>query len=210
MVDYEHYTLYEITNILNGNIYVGMHVTNDLDDGYMGSSNILNRAIEKYGISNFKKEYIYIFDNKDDMIKAESELVNEEFISRFDTYNIKLVGSGGWDYVNSKKLNNSKNQYKIAAELIKTDSNYANEFSKKIKEGQIKSNYEFGSSFRGKRHSKETKRKIGKANSVYQSGKGNSQYGTMWIHNVTLKENKKIKKTDNIPDGWLHGRKMKF
>ena len=42
--------------------------------------------------------------------------------------------------------------------------------------------------------------------SVTQSGKGNSQYGTMWICNVELQENKKIKKESIIPDGWVKGR----
>lgn len=37
-------------------------------------------------------------------------------------------------------------------------------------------------------------------------GEKNSQYGTMWISNIELKENKKIKKTDFIPDGWVKGR----
>lgn len=39
-----------------------------------------------------------------------------------------------------------------------------------------------------------------------QSGKKNSQYGTRWIHNKETGANKKIKKDDNIPDGWLAGR----
>lgn len=39
-------------------------------------------------------------------------------------------------------------------------------------------------------------------------GTQNSSYGTRWIHNVVLCTNKKIKKTDIIPDGWLLGRKL--
>ena len=46
--------------------------------------------------------------------------------------------------------------------------------------------------------------------SLAQSGKGNSQYGTMWIYNLDLKESKKIPKGNDIPDGWLKGRKIKF
>lgn len=41
---------------------------------------------------------------------------------------------------------------------------------------------------------------------VAQKGKGNSQYNTMWICNNGLKENKKISKDDDIPEGWIKGR----
>lgn len=50
---------------------------------------------------------------------------------------------------------------------------------------------------------------IGKITSIHQSGKGNSQYGTMWIKNPRTKECKKILKTDNIPIGWVRGRYQK-
>jgi hypothetical protein len=54
--------------------------------------------------------------------------------------------------------------------------------------------------------SKETKTKIGEANSFRQKGSKNSQFGTMWITNGI--ENKKIKKDlDNIPEGWYKGRR---
>ncbi len=39
-----------------------------------------------------------------------------------------------------------------------------------------------------------------------QFGKNNSNYGTIWICNLELKENKKINKIDDIPDGWIKGR----
>jgi len=51
---------------------------------------------------------------------------------------------------------------------------------------------------------------IGAANSVHQTGEGNSQFGTRWIHSMEEKQSKKIRSTDDIPEGWELGRKMKF
>ncbi len=62
--------------------------------------------------------------------------------------------------------------------------------------------------WKGLKHREESKSKIGKANAIHQSGSGNSQYGTMWIYNIALRESKKIKKEDPIPSGWKKGRKM--
>lgn len=42
--------------------------------------------------------------------------------------------------------------------------------------------------------------------SVLQSGKSNSQYGTMWIFNPLMEENKKIGKYEIIESGWYKGR----
>ena len=52
--------------------------------------------------------------------------------------------------------------------------------------------------------------KFSKEMSLSQSGEKNSQHGTIWIHNLDLKESKKIPKGDVIPEGWLKGRKMNF
>lgn len=43
-----------------------------------------------------------------------------------------------------------------------------------------------------------------------QSGKGNSQYGTRWIHNNTIKESTKINNNDPLPEGWVEGRKFNW
>lgn len=45
-----------------------------------------------------------------------------------------------------------------------------------------------------------------KMQSKLQSGKGNSQYGTKWYHNIDLQISKKFKVCDNIPYGWIIGR----
>ena len=50
-----HY-FYKITNKLNNHYYYGIHSTDNLNDGYMGSGRKLRRAINKY--KKVKKEYL--------------------------------------------------------------------------------------------------------------------------------------------------------
>lgn len=96
-----YFTIYKTTNLENGKIYIGYHETLDIFDSYLGSGSILKKAIQKYGKDNFKKEIIYVFPSREEAITKEIELVNEEFIQRKDTYNLKLGGEGGWDYINN-------------------------------------------------------------------------------------------------------------
>lgn len=99
------YTIYKITNLLDGKIYIGSHKTKKLDDKYMGSGKILMRAQKKYGMENFKKEILFVFDNPEEMYAKEAELVNEEFLVTENTYNLKVGGFGGWDHINSDQNN---------------------------------------------------------------------------------------------------------
>jgi hypothetical protein len=75
------YTIYKITNKINGKVYIGSHKTRTLDDNYMGSGKYLLRAIEKHGEDNFTKEILYVFDNPEEMYTKEAELVNDDFLA---------------------------------------------------------------------------------------------------------------------------------
>lgn len=86
-----HY-FYKITNNLNNHYYYGIHSTDNLNDGYMGSGTRLRYAYEKYGIENFTKEILKFFETREEAAKHEAEIVNEVLVDSNDCYNIILGG----------------------------------------------------------------------------------------------------------------------
>lgn len=84
------FIVYKITNTINNKIYIG--VTSRDFSTYYGSGVSLLKDYEKFGRDKFIKEILFRYDNVDDMLNKERELVNEEFIKRDDTYNIILGG----------------------------------------------------------------------------------------------------------------------
>lgn len=105
-----YYTIYKITNVLDGKFYIGKHKTKNLDDGYMGSGKLIQRAIKKHGVENFKKEILHIFETEAEMNEAEKRLV----ILSEDSYNLCPGGHGGFGYINSNNLNNKNHDTEIA------------------------------------------------------------------------------------------------
>ena len=193
-----YYTIYKITNKINGNFYIGKHKTNDPNDSYMGSGKLIKAAIRKHGIENFEKEILEIFNTEEEMNEAEVRLV----VLGKGSYNICPGGQGGWGYVNSNGLNitpmteerlkkHSKTARKIRKQQLLVEKNII-----KFKEItalallRIKELYPNGT-FYGKKHSEETKKKMSIPASS-KIGVKNSQFGTCWITNGI--ENKKIKK----------------
>ena len=87
-----YYCVYEVKNKINEKVYIGFHKTHNLNDNYMGSGKAIIKAIEKYGIENFERRYIEIFDNIEDALKLEAEIVNEEFVQKDTNYNICIGG----------------------------------------------------------------------------------------------------------------------
>jgi len=173
----EYYTIYETTNIINHKTYTGAHKTNNLDDNYLGSGVLLKRSIKKYGSEKFDKKVIFRAKSMDIMYWIERMLVDEEYINRSDTYNLKIGGSGGWEHITSEMRVN-QNKFKIGnkhSQEAKDKMSKASKGKKKSKThcknislGQIgrklseEQKIQIGNFHRGKKMSKEsiTKRTI--------------------------------------------------
>ena len=204
-VEKQYHFLYKTICKITENYYYGIHSTNNLDDGYLGSGKRLRYSIRKYGRENHICEKLEFFDTRKELSKKEEEIVNLNEISKKNCLNINIGGDKG-----------SSEIAKIAGDLhsfrLKHDREYRNMVSEKISAG-VKKTYDNGRlgknyfSWKGKKFPEEAKKKIGLKNSARQKGTGNSQYGTCWITNGI--ENKKIYRGDNIPEGWRLGRKIK-
>lgn len=83
---------YKITNLINGKYYYGIHSTDKLDDGYMGSGVKLKKDIKKFGVENFKKDILKFFDDRKKLEEYEREIVNENVVSDSQCYNLILGG----------------------------------------------------------------------------------------------------------------------
>ena len=209
------YTIYKITNKINGKIYIGKHKTKNLDDGYMGSGIYLKRAIKKHGIENFAKEILFVLDTEEEMNSLEKELVTFEFCESKGNYNICVGGQGGFSYINKnadlilKRTSTMiKNEVWRQKAIRNNNQNLLNPASMtKSKETRKRLYPNNTASFTGKKHTEKTKRIIGEKNSLNQKGTSNSQHGTFWITNGN--ENIKLKIGSIIPDGWRKGRIMK-
>ena len=195
------YYIYQITNLVNSKIYVGVHKTNDMNDGYMGSGKVILRAIQKHGINNFKKKILETFGDSETMYAREKEVVTEEFLSRNDVYNLRCGGFGGFEYINKNRTFDDWSKLgKMRRKHSPGNKNAVRtpEWNKKISDSK-----KGKQSFLGKLHTEETKKKISTSMKKY-TGIRNSQYGTMWI--TDGKSNRKIKNTGPIPLGWKKGR----
>ena len=124
------YIVYKTTNIINGKIYIGVHKTKDpnIFDGYIGlgvyrqndakQSYPFHQAVRKYGYENFKREVIKIFPyttrGMKQAYRLENKIVNEDFIKRDDTYNIRIGGLYNNDIISKKVV-----QYDLDGNFIK-------------------------------------------------------------------------------------------
>ena len=256
--------VYETTNLVNGKKYIGVHTTFNLEDGYLGSGKLIQLAIKKYGVENFKRRIIEQFETYEEALKREIELITDEIVKSKEYYNLTLGGKSFYHiYSNLPEIHWNKDKTIVIDELGKykrIDKNSEEFLEKKYrpmhynkgnfkdeenniyhlsltdpliqekglvgvskglvamknekgdiffisKEDERIRNKELVGIFTNKKHSEETKEKM-RQHKGKQSGDKNSQFGTCWIYNEELKQNKKINKTEEIPNGWKLGRKL--
>jgi len=188
------FIVYKTTNLLNEKFYIGQHKCKDeIFDGYFGSGLLIQRALEKYGFSNFKRETIEVCNNR--------KLVNEKekyWIEKLNPeYNIAPGGMGGyirkWTIEERKEISERmSNWWKNANEI---DRKNHRENVSKGRLGKITS--DDGKEIRRKSCEKWWNNNIGEKikRSYKYSGKGNpnSKYYYRIFQNGKL-----VEETDNL------------
>ena len=210
-----HY-IYKTTCSVNGKYYIGMHSTDNLEDGYLGSGKRLWRSINYHGKENHEKVILEYCKNRVELKKREKDIINEGLLSEKLCMNLKPGGEGGFvneehrlKFIESLKKSQkeaTKNSHISMTKLRKNNPEWLNNLKNKISEGLKKNPNVKKGGFKNKKHTEETKKKMSEK-AKEKTGNKNSQYGTCWITNGF--ENKKIKKTNTIPNGWYLGRKIK-
>lgn len=214
----KYHFIYKTTNILSGKYYIGMHSTNDLDDGYLGSGTRLRYSINKHGKENFIREILEFLPTREELKNRETEIVNLNEIAKINCINLKVGGYGGFSseehMFKCVKAGRKKTDEVLKERFGKTENWLAN-FNSFVAKKAWSSNKVYKISILknldwvGKKHSEVSKQKMRESSKGQGLGETNSQYGTCWI--TREGENKKIKKEDLnsfINDGWIKGRKI--
>lgn len=201
----KYHFIYKTTNILTGRYYYGMHSTDDLGDGYLGSGDRLRRSINKHGQENHVREILEFCKDREILNEREGEIVNLNEVAKDDCMNLTVGGVG---FTQEQRRKGRLNSNKVINERLKNDVEFRNYWINQTRKG-VRRYYENGGlpTFLGKKHTEETKAKMRKSKNV---GNKNSQYGTYWINNsIIVKKVKKENLDEYLSQGWNIGRKIK-
>lgn len=96
--------VYQTVCETNGKTYVGVHSTNNIDDGYIGcgiycfgsakGKQRFHRAVRKYGYTAFRRYILSFYDTYDEALEEEKYIVNESWAKDSSNYNTALGGKG--------------------------------------------------------------------------------------------------------------------
>ena len=208
--------IYKTVNQVNGKFYIGMHSTSNLEDGYIGSGKRLWYSIRKYGRENFIMEIQEFLADRHSLKDREKEIVNEGMLQDPMCMNLAIGGHGGFINKEAAAAGGRASRYRDLSKCQhafreKFDSNddFRNSVIEKIKTTHFEKTGS-NNGWKGRKHNDEFKKNISEKNSISQRGEKNSQFGLKWIHNIELRQNKRIRKEEEVPDGWKLGRKMKW
>lgn len=107
------FTVYKTVNISTLEYYIGVHKTQNLNDRYYGSGIRILRSIKKYGIDNFRKDILHIYDNAEQAFLIETEIL-DNCLDDKKCLNLARGGKGGANFAGRKHSKESINKIKLA------------------------------------------------------------------------------------------------
>lgn len=88
------HVIYKTICLVTGRFYIGMHSTNDLEDGYKGSGQRLWKSIKKHGVDQHVCTILEHLPDRDALAKREEELVTPELLQDPLCMNLRTGGTG--------------------------------------------------------------------------------------------------------------------
>lgn len=104
--------IYRTTCKVTGRWYIGMHSTNNLNDGYVGSGKLLWYSINKYGLDAHVCEILEFCIDRKSLSQREAELVSEETLKHEMCLNLQTGGG------TSKEVS-AETRAKLSAHMLK-------------------------------------------------------------------------------------------
>lgn len=159
--------IYKTTNLVNEKIYVGQKKSETFVKTYYGSGTIIRRAIEKYGVENFKVEIIQWCASKKDL-----DLKERYWIKKLKSqwgfgigYNVTDGGELGDTFTHLTKEDQEKRREKHRKNnnLPRWTEERKKEMSKRMS-GENNPSYGKQGYFKGKKLPEETKQKLREVN----------------------------------------------
>ena len=178
------YTIYKILDLVTNEYYIGVHYTSNPNDNYMGSGIHITRKIKKYGKERFRKDILFIFDNKDEAFQKEKDLIKENRDNPL-CINIAAGGEGG---------SNFKGKHHSKESMIK------------MIETRTKNGYRF--------HTEETKRKISESQIGRKAWNKGLKYNNDMLftdeHKKKISDSvKEYYKNNKQKNGWYHSEESR-
>ena len=210
--------IYKTTCLITNRFYIGMHSTNNLEDGYLGSGKRLRYSVKKYGEENHRREILEFCEDRESLAKREEELITNEILNEDLCMNLKTGGNGGFISVEQQRKRSELGGLAFS-EKLKNDTEFSEAYRKNMSDSITewwKDNnetrqkiIEANKARKGFKHSEETKRKMSESSKGKGKGSKNSQFGTCWVTDGNKPI--KIKREDldhYLSIGYQRGRKL--
>jgi len=194
MEDSVTYSIYRLTNKVNGKVYIG--VTNNLkkrmrEHSYASNDFLISKAIRKYGWESFEQEVIA--ETKDE--REAYDILEPRYIAEHNSndmpvgYNLTEGGQGSTGYSPSEESRQKMREAKLGkkqspdAVCKRAESLKGRKFSKETRK-KISERLKGNKNFEGKTVSEEHRRKIGDANATEWSFIDDPEGREIRLHNL--------------------------
>jgi hypothetical protein len=118
----QYHIIYKTTCLTTGKWYLGMHSTDDLNDGYLGSGQLLWKSLKKYGKDNHQYEILEYLPSRKALILREEELITDEVRNQPQCLNLRNGGTGNdpgfWEMTDEDKRTQASERLSVKSKKM--------------------------------------------------------------------------------------------